>query len=79
MCFSAWAKVELTMQESVEVYMGDSAQIPCQYSFTDANSEPNFVMIQWFVVSIAALTAKTNCNYICVCNYSTAHVIGLPL
>lgn len=51
MCFSAWAKVELTMQESVEVYLGDEAQIPCQYSFTDANSEPNFVMIQWFVVS----------------------------
>ncbi|XP_026229206.1 cell surface glycoprotein MUC18 [Anabas testudineus] len=46
---SAWAKVELTMQESVEVYMGDSAQIPCHYSFTDANSEPRFVMIQWFV------------------------------
>ncbi|KAK2828367.1 hypothetical protein Q5P01_019401 [Channa striata] len=45
----AWAKVELTMQESVEVYLGDSAHIPCQYSFTDANSEPSFVMIQWFV------------------------------
>ncbi|XP_067464829.1 cell surface glycoprotein MUC18 isoform X1 [Thunnus thynnus] len=46
---SAWAKVELTMHDSVEVYLGDSAQIPCQYSFTEANNEPSFVMIQWFV------------------------------
>ncbi|XP_041808121.1 cell surface glycoprotein MUC18 isoform X2 [Chelmon rostratus] len=48
----AWAKVELTMHESVEVYLGDSAQIPCQYSFTDASSEPSFVMIQWFVRAV---------------------------
>ncbi|KAM6911835.1 cell surface glycoprotein MUC18 [Lycodopsis pacificus] len=47
--WSAWAKVELTMHEAVEVYLGDSAQIPCQYSFTDADNEPSFVMIQWFV------------------------------
>uniref|UniRef100_UPI0037E77667 cell surface glycoprotein MUC18 n=1 Tax=Semicossyphus pulcher TaxID=241346 RepID=UPI0037E77667 len=47
--WSAWAKVEVTMHESVEVYLDDSAQIPCQYSFTDANNEPSFVMIQWFV------------------------------
>ncbi|CAK6971393.1 cell surface glycoprotein MUC18 isoform X2 [Scomber scombrus] len=46
---SAWAKVELTMHESVEVYLGDSAQIPCQYSFTETNNEPSFVIIQWFV------------------------------
>ncbi|XP_060912414.1 cell surface glycoprotein MUC18 isoform X1 [Labrus mixtus] len=45
---SVWAKVEVTMQESVEVYLDDSAQIPCHYSFTD-NNEPSFVMIQWFV------------------------------
>ncbi|KAM3601646.1 uncharacterized protein V6R79_016003 [Siganus canaliculatus] len=44
---SAWAKVEVTMHESAEVYMGDTAQIPCQYSFSDASSEPSF--IQWFV------------------------------
>eukprot|EP00064_Thunnus_orientalis_P005132 superscaffoldBa00000491_g5145 len=37
------------MHDSVEVYLGDSAQIPCQYSFTEANNEPSFVMIQWFV------------------------------
>lgn len=48
------------MQESVEVYMGDSAHIPCQYSFTDASSKPSFVMIQWFVVSTAGPTVKTD-------------------
>ncbi|XP_029304893.1 cell surface glycoprotein MUC18 isoform X2 [Cottoperca gobio] len=47
--WSAWAKVEVTTDESVEAYLGDSAQIPCQYSFTDADNEPRFVMIQWFV------------------------------
>ncbi|XP_070839474.1 cell surface glycoprotein MUC18 isoform X2 [Chaetodon trifascialis] len=50
----AWAKVELTMHESVEVYLDDSAQIPCQYSFTDASSEPSFVMIQWFVRAVGS-------------------------
>lgn len=59
-CFPVWAKVELTMYESVEVYLGDSAQIPCQYSFTDASNEPSFVMIQWFVVSTAGPAAKTD-------------------
>ena len=57
--FSAWAKVELTMHDSTEVYLGDSTQIPCQYSFTDAN-KPRFVMTQWFVVSSAGPSAKTN-------------------
>ncbi|KAM4619755.1 cell surface glycoprotein MUC18-like [Polymixia lowei] len=45
---SVRAKVELTMGESVEVYLGDSAQIPCRYNFTDDN-KPSLVMIQWFV------------------------------
>ncbi|XP_040005910.1 cell surface glycoprotein MUC18 isoform X2 [Xiphias gladius] len=40
------------MHESVEVYLGDSAQIPCQYSFTETNNEPSFVMIQWFVRAV---------------------------
>ena len=51
--FLAWAKVKLTMHESVEVHLGESAQIPCQYSFTNTNDKPGFVMIQWFVVSTA--------------------------
>ncbi|XP_026184386.1 cell surface glycoprotein MUC18 [Mastacembelus armatus] len=48
----AWAKVELTMHESVEVYLGESAQIPCQYNITGTNSENSFVMIQWFVRAV---------------------------
>ncbi|XP_068457087.1 cell surface glycoprotein MUC18 [Clinocottus analis] len=47
--WSALAKVELTMHKDVEVYLGESAQIPCQYNVTDANNESSFVMIQWFV------------------------------
>ncbi|CAL8275965.1 unnamed protein product [Arctogadus glacialis] len=45
---SVWAKVELTMDETVEAYRGDLVQIPCQYNFTD-NAKPSLVMIQWFV------------------------------
>ncbi|XP_017275437.1 cell surface glycoprotein MUC18 isoform X1 [Kryptolebias marmoratus] len=47
--WSAWGKVELTVNDSLEVYLGDSAEIPCHYSFTNVNNEPSFVMIQWFV------------------------------
>lgn len=59
-CFAAWANVEVTMHESVEVYLGDTAQIPCQYSFTDVNNEPSFVMTQCFVVSTAGTAVKTD-------------------
>ncbi|KAM9846470.1 cell surface glycoprotein MUC18 [Aulostomus maculatus] len=51
LCWSAWAGVELTMHKSVEVYLGDSAQISCQYKFTEGSSAPSFVMINWFVKS----------------------------
>ena len=50
---TVWAKVELTMDETVEAYRGDLVQIPCQYNFTD-NAKPSLVMIQWFVVSPGA-------------------------
>ncbi|XP_055798300.1 cell surface glycoprotein MUC18-like isoform X3 [Salvelinus fontinalis] len=43
---NAWAKVDMTMEESVEVYLGDSAGIPCQYVFSE---QPRAFMIQWFV------------------------------
>ncbi|XP_035034447.1 cell surface glycoprotein MUC18 isoform X2 [Hippoglossus stenolepis] len=49
---SAWARVEVTMHAGVEVYLSDSAQIPCQYRFTNVDSEPSFVMIQWFVKGV---------------------------
>lgn len=57
------------MHESVEVYLGDSAQIPCQYRFTDANNAPSFFMIQWFVVSSAGPAAKTDTAYLELSNY----------
>lgn len=40
------------MHESAEVYLGDVADIPCQYSFTNADNKPSFVMIQWFVRAV---------------------------
>ncbi|KAM9781163.1 cell surface glycoprotein MUC18 isoform X3 [Syngnathus typhle] len=47
--WSVCARVEVSMQETVEVYLGDSAHIPCQYNFSQADSLPEFVMFQWFV------------------------------
>ncbi|XP_070992470.1 cell surface glycoprotein MUC18-like [Oncorhynchus clarkii lewisi] len=44
--WNAWAKVDMTMKESVEVYLGDIADIPCQFVF---NEQARVVMIQWFV------------------------------
>ncbi|XP_067333896.1 cell surface glycoprotein MUC18-like [Channa argus] len=44
-----WTKGELTTQETVEVYLGDSAQILCQYNVTDGNNQPSDLFVQWFV------------------------------
>lgn len=57
---SAWAKVEVTMDDSVEVYLGDLAEISCHFSFTDVDAEPSDVIIQWFVVSTAEPAAKAD-------------------
>ncbi|XP_047463812.1 cell surface glycoprotein MUC18 isoform X2 [Mugil cephalus] len=54
MCLLNWsvrAKVEVTMHESVEVYLDDLAEISCQHSFTDTTL-PDRVIIQWFVRSV---------------------------
>lgn len=48
------------MHDSVEVYLGDLAQVSCQYSFTDVDAEPSDVIIQWFVVSTAEPAVKTD-------------------
>ncbi|KAK2894195.1 hypothetical protein Q8A73_016679 [Channa argus] len=47
--YIAWTKGELTTQETVEVYLGDSAQILCQYNVTDGNNQPSDLFVQWFV------------------------------
>ncbi|KAM9788548.1 cell surface glycoprotein MUC18 [Neosynchiropus ocellatus] len=41
------AKVEVSAPDTVEVFLGDTAEIPCHYNFTEA--DPRFVMVQWFV------------------------------
>lgn len=50
-CFSAWARVELTVSPSVEVFLGDAATIQCQHTFKDISQEPRLVITQMFVVS----------------------------
>ncbi|XP_005725533.1 cell surface glycoprotein MUC18 [Pundamilia nyererei] len=45
---SVLAKVELSMNETVDVYIGDMAEILCQYTSTNSDSKPGF-LIQWFV------------------------------
>lgn len=50
-CFSAWARVELTVSPSVEVFLGDTATIQCQHTFKDISQEPALVITQMFVVS----------------------------
>ncbi|KAG1957420.1 cell surface glycoprotein MUC18 isoform X1 [Pimephales promelas] len=44
--WQAWAVVDLRMEDTVEVYMDESAEIPCLYTFT---KKPVMVMVQWFV------------------------------
>ncbi|KAJ8267053.1 hypothetical protein GJAV_G00137770 [Gymnothorax javanicus] len=41
-----WAKVDVTMEDSVEVHVGERVKIPCVFSIT---AETNTVMVQWFV------------------------------
>nr|XP_023672020.1 cell surface glycoprotein MUC18-like isoform X1 [Paramormyrops kingsleyae] len=40
------AVVTVTMTDTLEVFRGNTVEIPCQYSF---HEEPSMVMIQWFV------------------------------
>ncbi|XP_051980675.1 cell surface glycoprotein MUC18-like isoform X1 [Xyrauchen texanus] len=46
MAWQACALVDLRMDDTVEVYMDETAEIPCLYTFTE---EPSMVMVQWFV------------------------------
>ncbi|KAL4608643.1 cell surface glycoprotein MUC18-like isoform X3 [Arapaima gigas] len=42
----ARALVTVTMSDTMEVFIGNTVEIPCHYSFSE---EPSMVMIQWFV------------------------------
>uniref|UniRef100_A0A8C9RJM1 Melanoma cell adhesion molecule n=1 Tax=Scleropages formosus TaxID=113540 RepID=A0A8C9RJM1_SCLFO len=44
--FILWALVTVTMSDTVEVFVGETVEIPCHYSFSE---DPSMVMIQWFV------------------------------
>lgn len=51
------------MHDTVEVYLGDAATIPCQYTFKDVTEEPSFVIKQWFVVSPTRRDRKGRGNH----------------
>lgn len=44
----AWAKLEVSMEDRVEVFLDDVAEIPCIYNMSGSASSPT---IQWFAVS----------------------------
>uniref|UniRef100_A0A8C0YKW7 Melanoma cell adhesion molecule a n=1 Tax=Cyprinus carpio carpio TaxID=630221 RepID=A0A8C0YKW7_CYPCA len=46
LAWQAWALVDLRMEDTIEVSMDNSTEIPCLYTFTE---EPKMVMVQWFV------------------------------
>lgn len=46
--FSAWANVEVNMEDRVEVYRGEMAQIACMFTSSDGVGGN---VIQWFYVS----------------------------
>ncbi|XP_060744555.1 melanoma cell adhesion molecule b isoform X2 [Tachysurus vachellii] len=44
-----WAKLEVSMEDRVEVFLDDVAEIPCIYEINGSSSSPT---IQWFVKSV---------------------------
>ncbi|XP_060799839.1 melanoma cell adhesion molecule b isoform X2 [Neoarius graeffei] len=46
----AWAKLEVSMEDRVEVFLDDVAEIPCIYNMSGSASSPT---IQWFAKSSA--------------------------
>lgn len=55
---SAWARVELTVSPSVEVFLGDVATIQCQHTFKDISQEPRLVITQMFVEAVGGSKRK---------------------
>lgn len=47
--FPAWANIEVNMEDRVEVFRGDTAQIACMFKSSEGIGA---MIIQWFYVSI---------------------------
>ncbi|XP_021437589.2 cell surface glycoprotein MUC18 isoform X1 [Oncorhynchus mykiss] len=45
---AAWAKVEVNMEDRVEVFLGDTAQITCMFTVSDSHDD---VIIQWYMIT----------------------------
>ncbi|XP_029628178.1 cell surface glycoprotein MUC18 isoform X2 [Salmo trutta] len=46
--WKAWAKVEVNMEDRVEVFLGDTAQITCMFTVSDSHDD---VIIQWYMIT----------------------------
>lgn len=45
---AAWAKLEVSMEDKKEVFMGDVAEITCKYTLDEPDAS---FTLQWFAVS----------------------------
>ncbi|XP_041729630.1 cell surface glycoprotein MUC18 isoform X2 [Coregonus clupeaformis] len=45
---ATWAKVEVNMEDRVEVFLRDTAQITCMFTVSDS---PDDVIIQWYMIT----------------------------
>ncbi|XP_041733280.1 cell surface glycoprotein MUC18 isoform X2 [Coregonus clupeaformis] len=48
LAWKAWAKVKVNMEDRVEVFLGDTAQITCMFTVSDS---PDDVIIQWYMIT----------------------------
>ncbi|XP_029570341.1 cell surface glycoprotein MUC18 isoform X6 [Salmo trutta] len=63
---TAWAKVQVNMEDRVEVFLGDTAQITCMFTVSDS---PDNVIIQWYMIT------KTNVRLRIYYGNSTMQVV----
>ncbi|XP_045559435.1 cell surface glycoprotein MUC18 isoform X5 [Salmo salar] len=63
---AAWAKVQVNMEDRVEVFLGDTAQITCMFTVSDS---PDNVIIQWYMIT------KTNVRLRIYYGNSTMQVV----
>ncbi|KAM9443200.1 cell surface glycoprotein MUC18-like isoform 4-T4 [Salvelinus alpinus] len=63
---AAWATVQVNMEDRVEVFLGDTAQITCMFTVSDS---PDNVIIQWYMIT------KTNVRLRIYYGNSTMQVV----
>nr|XP_023822815.1 cell surface glycoprotein MUC18 [Salvelinus alpinus] len=66
LAWKAWATVQVNMEDRVEVFLGDTAQITCMFTVSDS---PDNVIIQWYMIT------KTNVRLRIYYGNSTMQVV----